>query len=466
MNANGGFESFSTESMLHVSLTGNTDLPLPAAPTMPNGEPERRAVDKTKTDPSPPEQLAKLFEIIRAIALTETRNDSVRVLTQELASRFPESKVRCGIGDNQLKRLFDHRLGWLGPESGPREQATKQWEQLDLDTCAVLQSENSIVLCLPSCNSAHRCVVWITPVTQSTVFAEWLRTIDTTLAAVFWSRPNRTAPKAIRNLTRRTMMIGIGFTLILGLLALWPVHYRIACNARVESLQQRLVAAPFEAVLLSSHVRPGESVKAGDVLASLDGRPLRLERESIDAEIQQASKEHDTALATGRIADAQQAKLRQRQLTRSFDLLSDRLGRLEVVSPIDGIVISGDLNQYVGAPLELGQTIFEISPMDRLAIEVEIPAHEIGYVTPHAPARVRFVAISGKSMQVELDDVYPAAEIREDENVFIGRVEIQNEDGKLRPGMQGDATTYGPVRPWIWSWVRGKVERVLWWVGY
>ncbi|TWU41009.1 efflux RND transporter periplasmic adaptor subunit [Novipirellula artificiosorum] len=466
-------DSFNTDSMLHVSLTGNMGPSVAAAPkpstaparcsTQPSGIPLRSAAT---TDHQPPEQLAKLFEVIRAVAVAETRTDAVQTLTQEISRRFPDSTVRCGLGDSKLRRLYDQRLGWLAPESGPREQAAKQWPDLADRPAGVFRKDSAIVLCLPQGDSSQQCVVWVHPVAAKDVFSQWLQTVAGTVAMVFWSRPNRVAPKAIRNLTRRTLAVAGVVVLAFSLLAFWPVHYRVACLARVQPLEQRLVAAPFEAVLLSAVVKPGQTVRVGEVLASLDGRPLRLEREAIESEIQQVCKEHDTALATGRIADAQQAKLRERQLSRTFELISDRLNRLDVVSPIDGVVISGELKQYVGAPLELGQTLFEISPMQKVAIEVEIPAHEIGYVKTHAATRVRFAAIGGPSMQLELDDLYPSAEIRDDENVFIGRIEVDNEDGKLRPGMQGDATTFGPVRPWIWSWVRGKVERVLWWIGY
>ncbi|TWU24217.1 hypothetical protein Pla52o_21430 [Novipirellula galeiformis] len=465
-------EAYQTDAMLHVSLSDKTATSGAAAPapsplaSNPSAEAPRSEPSPASTGQKPPAQLGKLFEIIGAIAAADTRRDAARIMTHELSRRYPDATVRCGIGNTQLKRLYDHRLGWIGPESGPRVVAAQQWSEWLDRKCGVEIDGETMVLCMPQNETDRRCVVWVYPLPEQSVFGEWLRTIIQTLSNVFWSRPNHTAPKAIRKLTRRTLTIAGALSLLMLLLVFWPVHYRVSCRATVLPLQQRLVATPFAATLLATHVKPGQTVKAGEPLGILDGRPLRLERESIAAEIQQASKERDTALATGRIANAQQARLRERQLQRSLDLLSDRLSRLEVVSPIDGVIISGDLSQYVGSPLETGQTMFEISPMQRMAIEIEIPAHEIDFVSADSPTRIRFGAIGGKSIQQDLLDLYPSSEIRDDKNVFIGRIEVENEDNKLRPGMQGNATTYGPVRPWIWSWVRGGLERVLWWVGY
>ena len=246
----------------------------------------------------------------------------------------------------------------------------------------------------------------------------------------------------------------------------YPVRYSVDCTAILEPVRERIVAAPFGAVLSDCHVRLGDQVRLNEVLVELDGRPLRLERESLQAESDQAKKEREMALASRRIADAQQAELKQKQLQRRIQLLDDRLARLQVRSPIDGIVVSGDLERFVGSPLETGQTLMEIAPLDRLSIEVEIPEMEIGYVSKDAPMRVRFAAAGGRSILANLASVSPAAEVRDDNNVFVGRMDLEHPDENLRPGMRGDATMYGPLRPFVWRIGRTAWERVLWWIGY
>jgi multidrug resistance efflux pump len=234
----------------------------------------------------------------------------------------------------------------------------------------------------------------------------------------------------------------------------------------VDTLAQRIIAAPFEATLEQASVRPGDQVEDGELLLTLDGRPLRLELEAVEAEIQQISKEHNAALANNRIAEAQQLTLKQKRLDRNRDLLVGRLANLEVTSPIDGVVISGDLEKYTGAPLERGQTLLEIAPLATVRVELEIPDYEIGYVKRGAMASVKLDAISGRSLELQVEDIYPSAELRNDENVFIALVNVENQDGALRPGMLGKAIAYGPVRPRVWSWVRPVLEHGLWWMGY
>jgi len=255
-------------------------------------------------------------------------------------------------------------------------------------------------------------------------------------------------------------------TCLVSLLAAFPVRYPVHCLAQVRPVRQRIVAAPFEATLLTNHVRPGDEVRVGQVLLELDGRPLRLELESIAAEIQLSEKEQNMTLAGGDVAGSQQAALQKQQLNRRRDLLQDRLQKLTITSPIDGVVIGGDLRQYIGSPLKLGQSLLEIAPLDRINVEVEIPEFEIGYVDPGSDTRVRFSAIGGDSHHQALERIYPAAEVRQSENVFVGEITLENPGGRYRPGMTGDAVVYGPMRPLVWSHVRGGWERLLWWIGY
>jgi biotin carboxyl carrier protein len=412
-----------------------------------------------------------VLSLIDAICRSKHRREALAELVDFLAAQSPDCNVRGGIGNDKLNRLYDPRLGWLGPESSLFDPLHQWWEQplpesAPTNDATLTQHDDTAVLSMNQTDGAGRCMVWIEGIGDQHGRLSWLERSATTINSAFWSRPGKSLPNFVVRLAQRSSItIGI-ISLLIIVAAVWPVQYRVACQTRVETTAQRLIATPFEATLKQSNFKPGDVVKAGEILLVLDGRPLRLEREAIEAERQQVAKEHDAALATGRIADSQQAALKNKQLARRSELLDDRLQNLDVVSPIDGVVVSGDLKRYVGSPLERGQTLMEIAPMDQMVIEVEIPEHEIGYVQKGAETRIKIDAIGGESMQLVIDDLYPRAELRDERNVFIAKINVENADGKLKPGMLGQATTYGPLRPWIWSWVRGGFEQVLWWIGY
>jgi multidrug resistance efflux pump len=410
--------------------------------------------------------MGRVLRIIEDIACASNRRTAVEELVSAFSLRFPGASVRAGLGGVRMKRFYDRRLGWLSSTSSLHLAAAERWDDLPSAQVDCHVAEASIIVSLPELGGDGRLVVWIEGKQFTESSLQWLVGGLRTISVVFWERPVRSWLRFVQRLgPGSTFWLAVTFSLLL-LIAIWPAHYRIPCTVKVEPVRQRLVATPFEATLLEAKVKPGDSVTAGQVLVVLDGRPLRLELESIESEIQQASTQNNASLATGKIAEAQQAALKVRQLSRRRDLITDRLNRLQVVSPIDGVVVSGELDRFVGSPLTTGQTLVEVAPLDRMAIEIEIPEHEIGYVTPDSETKINITAIGGPSIQASLEDLYPSAEIRDDRNVFIGRIEVDNGDNELRPGMRGKATTYGPLRPLVWSWARGAVEQVVWWLGY
>ena len=159
-----------------------------------------------------------------------------------------------------------------------------------------------------------------------------------------------------------------------------PYPYRVACECEIQPVTRRFVSAPYTGPLERAVVRPGELVSKDQVLAYMDGKQLRLELTGVEAEYQAARRRHSSALAQGEVAQSQIARSEMKKLQTKITSLKDQLQRLEIRSPYDGIVISGDLDKAQGATMEIGQTLFEVAPLDAMLAEVAIPESEIQYV--------------------------------------------------------------------------------------
>ncbi len=228
------------------------------------------------------------------------------------------------------------------------------------------------------------------------------------------------------------MMLGLAAMLIP-----WP--HKVHCECQVEPVIRRFVAAPFESTLDRSLVKPGDLVRQGQVLAKLDGRELTWKRASVAADQSQAIKKRDAAQASHDYADQQIAQLDIQRLNVELQLLDHRGENLEIRSPLDGIVVSGDLERAEGAPLTIGQTLFEIAPLDRMVVEVAIPDDEVSRLAVGQTIDIRLDAYPGQPWQATLQKLQPRSEIRDEQNVFIAEAEVNNARGLLRPGMKGRA---------------------------
>ena len=75
--------------------------------------------------------------------------------------------------------------------------------------------------------------------------------------------------------------------LLFAVLAIWPTTYRVVAQARAEGAVQRVIAAPADRFVRTVSRRPGEAVRADDVLVQLEDQDLKLEGEKWQSEIAQ-----------------------------------------------------------------------------------------------------------------------------------------------------------------------------------
>jgi multidrug resistance efflux pump len=266
--------------------------------------------------------------------------------------------------------------------------------------------------------------------------------------------------------TRRKRRLAVLTALAVVGLAALPLPYKLRCDCTVEPVVRRFVAAPFAATLDRALVQPGDVVRAGQTLATLDGRELRWELAALVADRQQAEKARDAALADRKVADAQLARLEIEQLENRIQLLRSRQDQLEIKCPLDGMVVSGDLERVEGAPLAVGQTLFEVAPLDRVIVEIAVPESEIASAEIDADVAVRLDACPHRRWHGQITRIHPRAELRDTEQVFIAEVEIANLDGHLQPGTGGRAKITGPWAPLAWIAFHRPIETAARWLGW
>jgi biotin carboxyl carrier protein len=273
--------------------------------------------------------------------------------------------------------------------------------------------------------------------------------------------PARRLIRKWRLLERKTFWIVIA-SLVLLCFSFWP--YKLGCNCVVEPVKKRFVVAPFAGVFEKSLVRPGDVVKTNQQLARMDGRELRMELAGVVAEYQSARKSRDVNVAAGKTASAQIDSLEMQSQDQKRQLLESRIKNLDIKSPVAGIVVSGDLERSEGAPVTAGQALYEIAPLDRMIVEIEVKDEDISHVQAGQEVLVKLDAYPGKVWNGKIEKIHPRSEIRDSNNVFIAEVSL-GEDGELRPGMKGSATITTSSHTLLWILFHKAWYTGLKWLG-
>ena len=254
-------------------------------------------------------------------------------------------------------------------------------------------------------------------------------------------------------------------TLTIGAM-LVPFDYTVKCQSELQPVSRRFVAAPFDAPLNECFVEPGDVVEADQVLAELDGRELRWELAGIKADLAKATREHDAFLSEQEFGRAAIARHEMERLQNRSALLSARTQSLEVRSPIAGMVVSGDLKDSEGVPIETGDSLFEVAPLGNMLLEIAIPEDDIRHVATGMKIELTLDAVPAEVFAAEIKRIHPKAELREHENVFIAEAELASQSSWLRPGMRGHAIVSTGAHPLGWNLFHKPVAHVRGWLGW
>lgn len=269
---------------------------------------------------------------------------------------------------------------------------------------------------------------------------------------VEWQRAHQTAFSRLIESTLRSIRARWAAALaalLVAAFAMIPVPYRVTSVASIVPQTRNFVVAPYNGRLRAASARIGDQVAVGETIAELDDRELRIDLASLLAERDRATKERDIQRASGDVSGEQLAEYELARVNEQIKLTQYRLDNLVVVSPIDGIVIGGELEDVNGAPVETGQLIAEIARLDRLWIEIHVPEVEMSEVRAGMAVRAAFDATGGSVLEARVDSIFPSAEVRGGENVFVARAAVANQGNILRPGISGTAKIRAADRPLI-----------------
>lgn len=236
-------------------------------------------------------------------------------------------------------------------------------------------------------------------------------------------------------------------------LSFMPVQYNISAPAKLEGAIQRVLVAPENGFLYESHVRPGDRVKAGELLAELDDQELQLEKRKLESELAQHENAYGTALAESNLVQLVVNQSRAAEARAQLELVEQKISRARIVAPFDGVIISGDLRQSLGAPVQRGDVLLIIAPADAYRLVIEADERDIAHVSSGQSGKVALVSLPDKALSFKVQRITPVAATREGRNFFEVEAELLNPaQHSLRPGLEGVARIHAGQQPFVWIW--------------
>jgi RND family efflux transporter MFP subunit len=261
-------------------------------------------------------------------------------------------------------------------------------------------------------------------------------------------------------------MVAALFVGLLLFFSVFKTDYRVTATSIIEGDVKRAIAAPFNGYVKDAPIRAGDTVQEGQVIALLDDRDLILERFKWMTEKEQFAKQYHEAMAKHERSQILIAKAKMDQAEAQISLLDEQLSRTQLTAPFDAVVMSGDLSQSLGAPVERGQVLFEVAPLDAYRVIIEVDERDIADIAVGQKSELIFPSLPGESFPFTVGKITPVTTAKEGRNTFRVEGRIEKVSQRLRPGMEGVGKITVDRRRliWIWThkaadWVRLKVWR-------
>ena len=295
----------------------------------------------------------------------------------------------------------------------------------------------------------------------------------------------------------KTIAVSLLVLLVLGTLLFFPWRFQMHCTGTLEPIVRHRIFSPIDAEIKQLFVRHNERVEGPmtcDDGIAWRGTPL-LELRSPDLEIQEAQLhgeklgilERLTSLdrillnqegqltqldRADYIGQREQARIQLNTVERQLDIFNRyQKPELFITSPIDGVVVSMDLERDLTPrrPISRMQYVMEVADLDgEWRLELLMPEKRMGYIMEEKrrrdelgePLRVEFVLANTPDVKHygTVTEIHLAAEVRSDSgsasamssamNTVLIKVALDDQDAlDLRPGAETSARIDCGKRP-------------------
>ena len=209
-------------------------------------------------------------------------------------------------------------------------------------------------------------------------------------------------------------------------------------TAPIEAFAEADVVAKVDGEVQAINVEEGDFVRAGQVLAQLDGDRLRLELSESEANLRKLQRDFERnkdlrekgLLSEG---DFEKIQFDMEALQASYNLAKLELDYTYIRAPIDGVI--SERMVKLGNTIDTGAPLFRVTSLDPLVAYVYVPEREYRSIKAGQPVGIEIDALPGERIQAAVTRVSPIVD--PETGTFKITVEISDVEQRLKPGMFG-----------------------------
>lgn len=246
--------------------------------------------------------------------------------------------------------------------------------------------------------------------------------------------------------------------IVLAVITLVPVDKVVNAPLYVEGDTRHTITTPQQGYINQVFVRPGDEVQQGQKLAKLEDKDLRLELAELTGQLEQTEGQFRQAMASMDASASGLAVNQREQLNSKIDLLNTKLDRTEVKSPIDGTVVSGDWQQKIGSPVDVGEELFQVADVSSYRIIIHVPDRDMDEMQVGQAGKMKLTSLPEQTFDFTVTRLTAVAEVKDGENGFTVEASLNESPGQINPGMEGVGKVIVGETNLISNWTKTLVD--------
>lgn len=231
--------------------------------------------------------------------------------------------------------------------------------------------------------------------------------------------------------------------------AFFPVRQSITAPAEIVAREAEIITVPFDGVIETVHVRPGDAVKAGDLLAGMEQQSLQAQMDMAQQEmtaVQSALSrlQRESLAAPDKKMNLTELQEEIESKKIAYDYAKDMKERSEIRSGHDGIAVFADANALRGKPARTGDKIMMVADPADYEVLIRVPVDAMVPLRQDAPVKffLNVAPLGGHKADIRSIG-YQAAPDADGLLTYKILAELKENDKDLRIGWKGTARIKG-----------------------
>ena len=305
--------------------------------------------------------------------------------------------------------------------------------------------------------------------TAGLIFRSRIRTLVNFMKFVYLDKKDRVR----KWFTPGRSIVLAGIIVALALLPLW--HETGDGRFVLEAANRAVVRNLVPGTVTTVYANEGQAVTAG-------ARLVRLRNVALESKLARTQADYEVANALAATALLHNANLGtavedRERLARQTQELTAEIAKLDLRSPISGVVLTPRVGDRLGAYLVEGTELVEVADLGSVRARIYLSEHDMYKLLPNSYARLQIdgtfglweapvLTVEPQSVQIPpgLLDLTKYKGLRPP-NFYVADLLVANSGGHLKPGMIGSARFYGKrtsLARLAWKSAANFVGRKIW----